>query len=150
MARIWYYAVAPVNLIMLGWLFYGRGYTGAALAWMYLITVVIGIPLVVLPMFVLTITAYTTRRSSRTVTKLQGVIYLLLWSAMFVCGATIVDFTDHSGQEGSAVTQWFGREWMNQSSEISVRSAVAILVLLVCLAVTQWVQREHEPRGDSE
>lgn len=144
--RSWHSAAGPINLAMLAWLYYGRALAGAPIGWISLGMLAAGIPLLVIPMLWLSWRGYRYRRVSQTVTPTQAFLHVLLWCAMFVCGATIVDVTDEPGA-ASALTQWFGAHLADQSWMLAHASAVAIYLAMGCLGLAQWLERDPAPEG---
>lgn len=141
MGRAWHWASGPMNLAMLAWMFYGRALFGAPIGWMVVVMMFLGLPVLVAPILWLTKLGYDYRAVSHTVTPTQAFLYLALWFAMFVCGLSIVDGSDEPG--GSVLTQVFGDDVAEQSWLLAQVTAVATIILMICLRIALGVERDR-------
>lgn len=145
LARAWYWAAGPINLLVVGWVIEGRTFTGTPHAWISAITYFVAVPLLAIPLMGLTFRHYVNRQWSRTVTVTQAVIYLGLWTCLVMCGASITDYWPGKGPAASALSVWFGAHWADPNNTLALRCAAGSLALMLCLGLALGRQSDLPP-----
>lgn len=133
-----FYAMIPVNVLMIAWVWIGRMLFGSG-GWFLLILLVSVVPILAAVLAATTVLAFTQRRDAVVgrITGQQTLAQLLTWVGLLGFGFFLVDFGDTTDSESSAFTQLVGRQFIDLSWTLTIvtgaLAAAAWIWLLIVL-----------------
>jgi hypothetical protein len=132
-----------VNVLLIAWVWLGRGLFGVEWGWTFIIMMVTALPALVILLGLTTVLAYRQPGRPIRLTAAQAWSQIVIWLAMAAFGFAIVDFDD-SGRTESVLSRWFGDGALGVSEVVAKVSTgvglVAWLTLLVLL-LAGWRRR---------
>lgn len=128
----------PLNVLLIAWVWLGRGLFGVEWGWMFIIMMVTVVPALVVLLGLTTVLAYRQPGRPIRLTSGQAAAQIVIWLAMAAFGIAIADFDD-AGRTESVLSRWFGEGALGVSELIAKVSTgvgvIAWLALLVLLLV---------------
>jgi hypothetical protein len=120
----------PLNLLLIVWVWLGRGMFGVPWGWMFLILLFTAVPVLLILLGITTVLAF--RQPDRRLTPRQAYAQVAIWVAMLVFGAAIADFDD-SGHTESVLSHWFGPGLLDAGQAIVTAAVVVAAVAWIAL-----------------
>lgn len=126
----------PLNVLLVIWVWLGRGLFGVEWGWTFVIMMVTALPALLVLLGLTTVLQYRQPGRPIRLTAAQAAAQIVIWLAMAAFGFAIVDFDD-SGRTESVLTRWFGDGAIGATEVVAKISTgvgvIAWLVLLVLL-----------------
>lgn len=135
-------AMIPANLLLLPWIWLGRGLFGS-MGW-FIVIMLYALPFIALALLLTTMLAFVRSEKPRQLTRPQAIAHLVMWGAMLGFGFFLVDFGDTEDSISSAFTQVVG----GGDTLIGLSGILSALFGLVAVAawLTALALLLHKPR----
>jgi hypothetical protein len=130
----------PLNLLLIAWVWLGRGLFGVEWGWMFIIMMVTVVPALVVLLGLTTVLAYRQPARPIRLTAAQCWAQIVIWLAMAAFGLAIVDFDD-AGRTESVLSRWFGEGALGVSevvAKVSTGAAIVAWLTLLVLLLSGW------------
>jgi hypothetical protein len=130
----------PLNILLIVWVWLGRGLFGVEWGWTFIIMMVTALPALVILLGLTTVLEYRQPARPIRLTAAQAAAQIVIWLAMVAFGFAIVDFDD-SGRTESVLSRWFGEGALGVSeivAKISTGAGVVAWLALLVLLLAGW------------
>lgn len=128
-----FYAMIPMNIALILWVWIGRGLFGVTLMWIAAFMLFTFVPLALLMLTTSTALAFAQRRRPVRLTTAQAWAQVALWGILLVTGAVVIDVDDATREE-SIVMLLTG--WSPTMLDVSMKLTGALaLAAVLCWAV---------------
>ncbi|MGB3480754.1 MAG: hypothetical protein WBB07_00875 [Mycobacterium sp.] len=142
----------PVNIVVILWVWLGRGFFDVTLGWIFAFFVFTALPVMVVALTLTTVLMFN--QPNRRLTAGQAWLQTMLWLALILLGATIVDVDDASYEESILINLvGFSYDSLRLSTDLQAvfgLISIALWALLVC-ALAMGIRRQsaRRPGGPS-